>query len=323
MLLKGSIIFSITLIFLSPVFALEPLEKVDLKKLRDAIVFIFEAGSDPCTEANQALPIGTGFMVSISTKADPSKAFKYVMTNAHILRGRDKVVVRYNDTAGNRSICQTYDVKAVGIFPTDSSVDLAAIPVGDVPNTFPVCFDHGFMLGTEQLKTAEIEEGTEVVALGYLEPYAGYAKNFPVMRFGKLALLSEERWWRASEGPLQKGYVTEIYNMEGASGSPVVLQPSQIRVNRNNVLENRRIDPFLIGVIKGYPNAYADIVDVDLERGTKKRLKSFAVVSSGVAVMEPAQSVREFLESLAKLLDSAGYPTVLTEPFKPELVPAK
>jgi len=286
-------------------------------------VFIFEEGSDPCIEANKALPIGTGFMVSISTKGDPSKGYKYVMTNAHILRGRNKVVIRYNDTAGNRSICQTYDVKAIGIFPTVSSVDLAAIPVGDVPNTFPVCFDHGFMLGTEQLKSAEIEEGTEVVALGYLEPYAGYARNFPVMRFGKLSLLSEERWWKASEGPLQKGYVAEIYNMEGASGSPVVLQPSQIRVNRNNVLEKRRIDPFLIGVIKGYPNAYADIVDLDLERGSKKRVKSFAVVSSGVAVMEPAQSVREFLESLAKILDAGGYPTELSEPFKPTSAPTK
>lgn len=249
--------------------ALEGLKNPELQDIRNSVLFIFADNSNPCSLSSKVLPLGTGFVIGLRPTANPESIHKFVITNRHVLANRTRVILRFNNTLNNASICHRADLTTAMMTPKDKSIDLAAISIPDINGTSPTVLDYSYVLGVKELKQAEIVEGTEVVAMGYLQPYAGFTKNFPVMRFGKIALLTHERWWSADGSSREQGYIVEIYNVGGSSGSPVVLQPSQVRVNSNNQFQKRRIPPYLIGVIKGHPNSIAEIAEAD-QLGVKK-----------------------------------------------------
>lgn len=297
-------------LFPSSAMSTEELKNPELRQARESVVFVFDDGKDLTKDS----PIGTGFFVGLPTKANNALIAKFIITNAHVVKNRKKVQIRINHQDGKSCVSHTIDISSSAIFPSDKSIDLVALSIPDVPDTNPVIFDYSYILGDEDLKKAEIEEGTEVVSMGFLSPYAGFAKNFPVMRFGKLALITDENWWPSDVSKPQKGYVVEIYNVGGSSGSPVVLQPSQVRVNRENVFQKRRIAPYVIGVIKGHPNTVAEHAAV--KAGSLQKVPdNYTLVSAGVAVIEPGESLKTLMKEVAEQLGKLGTPVDLRPAF--------
>jgi len=287
----------------------------ELNQLRESVVFIFADGADPCLKTSLVKPIGTGFLVSLQSKSDPEKGFKFVVTNRHVLRNQDRVYIRLNNASQTEFVCGLVNVASNVFYPTDNSIDLAAIAITEIPGSKPVAFDTSYVLSVAAMRKAEVEEGTDIVSIGYLQPYAGLQKNMPVMHFGKISLLTDEKWFSEDGKNFQQGYIVEIYNVGGSSGSPIVLQPSQVRVNKEGVLQNRRMPPLLLGVIKGYPNSLASIAIVENKQITKLDTERVALVSSGVAVVEPADNLRKFLVEIAEELNKSGQSVSFHEPF--------
>lgn len=305
--------FLCTILSNTEAFALQQVKNPELQTVKNSIVFVL-SGS-PVTD--NAAPLGTGFIVGLRLKSNPETMYKFVITNAHVLAKQKVVTLRINNSSNTAAISYPTDLASSALFPSEKTVDLAAIAIPDIPDTNPTVFDYSYILGHDDLKKAEIEEGTDVVATGYLQPYAGIAKNFPVMRFGKIALLTDEHWFNTVFADKQQGYIVEIYNVGGSSGSPVVLQPSQVRVNSQNVFQQRRIPPYLVGVIKGHPNDLAELKEV-VNLQLKPIPDKYAVISAGVAVIEPAENLRKFLQEIAAILETKGQPVILTPVFSDE-----
>lgn len=292
---------------------MQELKSPELTNVRNSVVFIFDDAQNPCTNT-KAMPMGTGFIVGFRLKEDPARFFKFVVTNAHVLDGRKAIYVRLNNVSETGSVCERIDLTTSSFLPTDKSFDLAAFSLPDSPDTSPAVIDYSFMLGVQQLKKGEIDEGTEVVGMGFLNPYAGMSRNFPVMRFGKIALFTDEKWVDDGKRPVGQGYLVEIYNVGGSSGSPVVLQPSQVRINKDNVFQQRRISPYVIGVIKGHPNTLVEAFEVQGNQLVKSPGK-YVAVSSGVAIVEPGENLKVFMREIAALLESRGHHVIMNEAF--------
>ena len=65
-----------------------------------------------------------------------------------------------------------------------------------VPDTDPVVIPYQNILDRQSMSARDVGEGTGVFTIGYLFGYGGQQKNYPVKKFGKIALLTEENWLR-------------------------------------------------------------------------------------------------------------------------------
>lgn len=295
--------------------------------IRNAVkssIFIYPANTQPCATANPEkplIPAGSGFVVGLAKKGG-TLGWKFLVTAEHVIGNKSSVILRMNQQDNQAFTC--YPLTLITSGPKQNvfrsirpEADITAISIPDIPNTYPVVFDYSLLLDEQRINDWEIREGTDVFTVGYLFGYAGIKQNFPVTKFGKIALLTDELWYRSprnititltkqqqeqvtkasgkvlpdmqlAPGILEKGYIVELQNVPGLSGAPVILQSLQLRITEKNLLQHRRFDPFVLGVIKGL-------------------LPSPVGGSQGVAVVEPAQHLRELLRSIADDLNAEGF----------------
>lgn len=77
------------------------------------------------------------------------------------------------------------------------------------------------MITTEKdFQDLKITEGTEVFFTGLFTPYLGIRRNYPIIRFGKVALITDEKINFAREEKANL-YLIESGSYGGNSGSPV------------------------------------------------------------------------------------------------------
>lgn len=285
--------------------------------LRDAAqsaIFVYDPSTMPCapaTPGTMLLPLGSSFVVGFGPKGAKRlpdgriPVYKFLVTAQHVIGNRDSIIVRLNRTDKPVFACCTVRLlregkdKNVYVLTNRPQVDLVAVRIRDLPNTDPTIFDYSFILDDDLMKSWEVMEGTDVFAVGYLYGYSGNKQNFPVTKFGKVALLTDEAWYR-SPPPRnldEKAYLVEIQNVPGLSGAPVMLQSPQFRVDKEGKFLFRRNPPFIIGVIKGL-------------------LTSPAGGTQGVAAIEPAAHLRELMKSIADEFRSAGVEVELEGSYK-------
>jgi hypothetical protein len=241
-------------------------QKQDINKiydlLRRTVVFIYEMPIDGQDTPNPlSFPRGTAFGLGfeIAGTREPANAkqgFNYLITNKHVLHNDygvyfEKVLIRANHLNGQECLYIPMPLKFEGkgqnVFcHEDVQVDLAAIELPmKIPNFYPWALNHDMIIDEMDFKQ-KVRVGTHVCSTGYLSGYPGVEKNHPVMRFGRIALLSEEFWYKTKRQSVsidvrEQAYVVEIGSVGGASGSPVLL----------DVEHDREGQPLLLGVIKG------------------------------------------------------------------------
>jgi hypothetical protein len=268
-----------------------------IKQAAKSSVFIYDGNTKPCEppkEGEMLLPLGSGFIVGIEMEgsAESWRGWKFLITAEHVVSGKDKVIVRLNKKSGDSFTCYDLNLVRAGsahnVFTTGKSeVDLVAINIPDIPETNPVIFNYDLIMGKATMEELEIQEGTEVFTVGYLYGYAGNKQNFPVTKFGRVALLTEEIWYRSPRNQMEQAYIIEMQNVPGLSGAPVMLLSPQFRVAPGNQFQFRNTPPFILGLIKG-------------------ALKSPMGGSQGVAAVEPAEHLRQLLKSIADNLQKGG-----------------
>jgi len=181
---------------------------------------------------NEITPLGTAFFLQIMKDSVHGK--NYLVTAKHVLQKDsfknfyDTIVVRINNKSGSFStaslpIITTGPNKNV-FTHSDSSVDLAVIPISigdDVDfNVVPA----SFLLENKEDFNFYVKEGTGLFYTGMFTPYLGYKKNYPIIRFGRVCLITDEKiLWDSLKNDRAELFLAETMTYGGNSGSPVYL----------------------------------------------------------------------------------------------------
>jgi tetratricopeptide (TPR) repeat protein len=144
------------------------------------------------------------------------------------------------------------------------------------------------------LKQQGVNENDEILFAGLFAWYPGAKKNYPIVRHGKLALLSQERIPLDRQHPDKtvEVYLADVMSFGGNSGSPVFLRIGGIREGLpNGPVMGMGYSYYLLGVMKGFfPEAMPFELDV-------AQLYGQSAQNSGIAAVVPADNILHILGS--------------------------
>ncbi|MGE5308294.1 MAG: hypothetical protein ACM3OC_04355 [Deltaproteobacteria bacterium] len=249
------------------------------KDLKDSVTFIFGKN-----EQQEFVAKGTGFFVCVKDEQNPEKFYTYFVTAKHVMLDPSgaltgSVYIRLNTLDGKSDFLEVPLISgSTSCFFThsDPSVDILVIPIAVDMSKYKVKFIPDAMLTTpREFLEREITEGDDVFFIGLFTPHIGGKKNYPIIRFGTVALMPEEKVWL--ENRERDLYLIEAEACGGNSGSPVFFHLAGGRV-------------FLAGVLMG---GYWDSRTFDLVDSTKR----VEMTNAGIAAVVPAYKLSEVLSS--------------------------
>lgn len=278
--------------------------------VREAVegaVFIYAPATNPCAPAippavpRKALrPLGSGFIIGLKPELAAADSvntheYRFLITAHHVIGNRHSIILRMNRTDKPEFACFAVRLitegKSKNMFTgSRTEVDLAAIRLPDLPNTAPPLFDFSMIPDEDLLKKERVSEGTDIFTFGYLFGYSGKRQNFPVVRFGKIAKLSNEAWYHSNfpRNMDEQAYLVQLQIEPGLSGAPVILQSPRLRPDKDGTFHYQQVKPYVIGVVKG-------------------GLRSWVGGDQGIAAIEPSYNLRDLLKKVADQL-AAGAP---------------
>ena len=261
-------------------------------EVKSVVVFIF------IEMEGKLVPNGTAFFVGVKKPTEPTTFTVYLITAKHVLYKPDttefidKVHVRINKRGGGSEV-STIPITVEGdnkniFFHSDPSVDVVAIPFLPDQTRFDFKFlPDEFITTQEDYDNLKIREGSDVFFTGLFTPYLGSEKNYPVVRFGRIALVTDEKIeWQGKQMSL---YLIEAGSYGGNSGAPVFFYfgsdrtPGMLTVGKP-ILK-------LAGVMQG---TFRDAQEIKIIE-TKKT--PISVSNMGIAAIVPAYKVHELLFS--------------------------
>ena len=193
--------------------------------IKDVVGFIFISNTD-----GNLIPNGTGFFVGVGDSKDPKIVHSYFITARHVLCDPStgevlpQVFVRLNTRSGGAEVgkllLQPEGENKRVYFPEDPSVDLAAIPFcPDQQKLTARALPSDYLVSKKDFQSLGIGEGSNVFFTGMFIPVMGAQKNYPIVRFGSVALITDEKISFA--GNYSDYLLIEASSYGGNSGSPV------------------------------------------------------------------------------------------------------
>jgi len=172
-------------------------------------------------------PLGTGFLLQDTAVYDGP----LLITNRHLLKGRDSVYLRFNfsDGQATRLVARlrrqdgTLTWKSHG----DTLVDVAAAPLrSDLP------VKSVFNRYRRARVLRDVDLGDEVYFVGFpLAEYTHTGRNYPVLRHGVVSYISRETIFAKSPPDsvilLRDMILIDATSLGGNSGSPVLSVPKR------------------------------------------------------------------------------------------------
>jgi hypothetical protein len=261
---------------------------------------------------------GTGFLVSVPDSRLTGRAFTYIVTNRHVAEAIEenqkgdctrlpiqKMYVTMNlkePVNGKRSdlVDITTSPQMHWYFPDDAASDLAVMPFGIDPKYDARVIGLDQFLTTEILDKQHVVPGDRVLTGGFFYGYAGLHGIQPILRQGVLAMLPD--------GPMTtttcksgEVYLADVHIIPGNSGSPIFIVPA-LSMGANVTLGGVPNTFGLLGVVSGYMQ---ETEELTLKASTI--WKGSVHANSGIAVVVPAQQLRDLLQSSAiqRLRDEA------------------
>jgi hypothetical protein len=259
-------------------------------EIKSLVGFIFTPD-----ENSHLVPNGTCFFVGVPVP-EREMAIVYAVTAKHVLEEKTdsffkKVSIRVN-TKDGRSRMLNIQLRSNGpqqnlFFHSDPTVDLAVIRVhlDDTKDDFKYLLGD-FILTKTHISSLNVTEGSEVFFTGLFSNHIGQQKNNPIVRFGRIALLTDEKikW---DEGLMVELYLVESASSGGNSGSPVFLFLGPERIPGKIMLGKRLMK--LAGIMKG---TFGEAAPVRSINGTDQALVHH---STGIAAVVPAYKLEEIL----------------------------
>lgn len=263
-------------------------------QVKEIVTFIFVR-----TPNGKLKPNGTGFFVGVKDDQNPEKMYGYLVTAKHVIQDKENgyylsIFIRLNKLSGGAEFIEIplKGKNAPSIFiHDDKDVDIAVLPV--LPNKEIYEFK---VLQEEMLTTLEIfrqmniREGDEVFFTGLFPQFFGTNRNYPIVRFGRVAMITEEKvpW----ENKLLDLYLIESQSFGGNSGSPVFFYLGATRKPGVLVLGPPKL--LLAGVMKG---SFLGTLKLKKMQVSERRNIWVPMENAGIAAVVPAYKLYEILFS--------------------------
>jgi len=257
----------------------------DIKKI---VNFIY-------ADSAKKVPLGTGFFVGIrDTLSNSKEIYTYLVTAKHVLKQNgiflNKIFVRINrkdslSEIGELRINTNGSEKNVYMH-SDSTVDIAVLPVNIDSKIFDFkVITNDFLTNRKSFKTLGIKEGSDVFFTGMFTPFLGDKKNYPIVRFGRVALVTEEKikW----DNEMTELYLVESTTYGGNSGSPVFFYLGIDRGDGSIQLGSPEIK--LAGIMKGY---FGESIPISIVETKKIPVSQ---INLGIAAVVPSYYLQEIL----------------------------
>jgi hypothetical protein len=168
---------------------------------------------------------------------------------------------------------------------SEVSVDVAVVAwpsTREASKYDALVMDEGWLAVPEDLRSQKIGVGSEVFFTGMFVPFQGQQRNYPIVRFGRVAMMPDEK---VPNNQLAfDAYFVETFAFGGNSGSPVFFYSST---------EDRPV--MLAGVMKGYFVDLEPVLSAKSIADTKSA--SMSQNNSGIAIVVPAEHIRRILHS--------------------------
>jgi len=173
-------------------------------------------------------------------------------------------------------------------FHSDPSVDIAVIPFLPDQNIFDFRFLPDEFITTQMdYDSLNIREGSDVFFTGLFTPYPGSEMNYPIVRFGRVALVTNEKIeWQGKQMSL---YLIEAGSYGGNSGAPVFFYLGSDRESGAVVIGPPVLK--LAGIMQG---TFRDVQEIKVIE-TKK--VPISLSNMGIAAIVPAYKLHELLFS--------------------------
>jgi hypothetical protein len=262
---------------------------LDIKK---AVAFIYYAKSPTNFAAD-----GTGFLVEIPSAKETNGVFGYLVTARHVVRPSENnwlpfVFVRLNRRDGNSEMFLLPLITSgpnKNVFTHDDpTVDIAVVPFFPHPFTNFDCLfiPVDFIPSEADFKTFDIHEGSDVFFTGMFLHNLGNKHNTPITRFGKVALMSDEKIdWITGKTDL---YLMEANSYPGNSGSPVFFM---IGVDRGGQIVVGGPTIKLAGIMSGCYNDLQPIQTVSVSTN------QYVTPNLGISGVVPSYELKDILFS--------------------------
>ena len=261
------------------------------RNVKDIVTFIFIKN-----DKGDLVPNGTGFFVGVKNELDNRMFNVYLVTAKHVLQDTSgnyftSIYIRLNTRDGGSRIVEIpLKMKDRNVVFThkEPEVDIAVIPCLPNEQLYDFKFLPDDLLTTREIfANSQIQEGDEIFFTGLFTAHFGQHRNYPIVRFGKVSLITDEKvkW----EGQFMDLYLVEIQSFLGNSGSPVFFYldstriPGTIRLGPSQLL--------LAGIMKG---SFIDAKEVYVKSSKGPPL---AIENAGIAAVVPAYKLYEILFS--------------------------
>lgn len=230
--------------------------------------------------------LATGFIVARKNENGGYNTF--LVTNKHVLEcGLSELLLRFN-VAGKIDAkdypIALFDKEGNRVYSTHPSADVAGVLLNasvlsaDLGNVSAFVLDQ-LALTREQMIENEVVEGTIVYTLGFPSGLVGVDSKVPLCRMGCISKVKE---------PVNgQGYLLDIQNFPGSSGSPVIN-----RIESNFLKGTKQFNSTrLIGIIASYIPYIEELV-------SKKTGKTMQVLqeNSGIAIAYDVDSIKATVE---------------------------
>jgi len=261
-----------------------------LSEIKQTVTFIHI----PDKDGNWA-PNGTGFFVRVPVAPESIHVECYLVTAKHVLQNNGNyypvIGLRLNAKDDSSPILPI-NLTHVNIYAHDDpDVDIALFPCLPLEERFEFRMIQDELIITQELIAEhDIGEGDDVYFTGLFTSHIGKKRMQPIIRFGKIALMSDEpvEWKITPTQPakLLTVYLVECQSFGGNSGSPVFFQLSPLR--RPGYIGTQF---FLAGIMMG------NFLHGSEVRILSNQVRLASVENIGIAAVTPASKLRDILYS--------------------------
>ncbi|MEO7028927.1 MAG: hypothetical protein ABI147_05950 [Acidobacteriaceae bacterium] len=268
------------------------------------VVFIYKDAAGTPAQAD-----GTGFLISIPSPVDPNRMWVYLVTAKHVVHTDSndfnsplfgQLWFRVNKKDGGSSM-HKLDITSSGdkqdvFFHSDLSVDIAVLTISldDIDKLDMKVLPEQMLISADDFKKLNIGVGTDMFFTGMFTGFLGEKKSYPIVRFGKLAMIPEEKI--TSGGQAAEGYLMEAFSFGGNSGSPVFFYPSADNTPGVMMVGPGRLK--IAGVMKGFFEDFEQIrlLENPAAAGGGQPIP-VSNGNTGIALIVPAKFISEILHS--------------------------
>jgi hypothetical protein len=199
--------------------------------------------------------LGVGFIATVSSSVSKLKKFYYFVTNEHVIRNLDSVIVRLEGYPKKSNFVLLSIPRRR--FEIRKSLDLAIAPISTEEAIISTVPEEIFVFESD-LKKRNIDVGDEIFMVSrILRDNMRYReRNVQIMRFGNISLIPQNE---------ELFYLTETRSVSGHSGSPVFVYPTPY-VHGFNRKPEHTFPPMLLGINRGHAIDYEQIIDMNTKK---------------------------------------------------------